>query len=76
MDVVTIADNPDIWLALAQALLDQVRSQVLVVVLVLPEVDLLVDLVPVEDLLVDLAPLLATSAEDPTTLPEIVKLKP
>jgi len=74
--VVTIVDNPDIWLALAQAPLDQVRSQVLAVVLVLPEVDLLVDLVPVEDLLVDLAPLLATSAEDPTTLPEIAKLKP
>lgn len=76
MGAATTVDNQDIWLALAQAQLDQVPSQVLAVVLVLPAVDMVVDLPLVEDSQVDLAPLLATSAEDPTTLPEIAKLKP
>jgi len=39
-------------------------------------VDMVEDSHPVEDLLVDPVPLLATSAEDPTTSPEIVKLRP
>lgn len=76
MDDAITVDNQDIWLALAQAQPDQVRSQVLAVVLVLPAVDMVLDLLLVEDSPVDPAPLLATSAEDPIILPEIAKLKP
>ena len=61
--------------ALAQAQLAQVRSLVLVEVLVEFEAVMLVDLLLVVVLLVDPVPLLATSAVDQTTLLEIVRLK-
>ena len=62
--------------ALAQAQPVQVLSQVLAVVLVLPEVDTEVDSLLVVDLLVGHVLPLATSVEDQTTLLEIAKLRP
>jgi hypothetical protein len=57
---------------LARAQLAQVPFRVLAVALVLPVVGMVVDSLPVVVLLVDPVLLLATSAEDQITLPEIV----
>lgn len=74
VDAIT-ADNPDIWLVLAQAQLVLVLFQALAVALVVPVVDSVADSLLAEDLLVDHVLLLVTSAVDLTTSPEIAKLK-
>jgi len=74
--VATTVVNPDIWLVLAQAQLDQAVFLVLAVVLVLLAVDMEADLPLVVDLLVDPVLLHATSAVDQTILLVIARLRP